>query len=55
VERGFGDAVTVAEVKNTAGGTRMVRDGTAEGSVAVTSPTTLRLEYAGAKGVSESC
>lgn len=53
-ESGFGDAVAVTEVKNVADGIKMVRDGTAVGEVDLASPTALNLNYAGAKGASES-
>ncbi|MET3923863.1 hypothetical protein [Arthrobacter sp. UYEF20] len=53
-QKGLGDAVTVTEVKSLNEGTQMVRNGDAVAMVALTSPTTLQFDYAGAKGLSES-
>ena len=51
---GLGDSVAITEVSSFAEGTKMVKDGDVIGVVGLTSPTTLQLDYAGARGLSES-
>lgn len=53
-QKGLGDAVTVTEVTSLSAGTQMVQNGDAVAAVALTAPTTLQFDYAGAKGLSES-
>jgi len=51
---GLGDAVKVTQVDSLEEGTKMVRAGDVVAVVGATSPTTLELDYAGARGLSES-
>jgi hypothetical protein len=51
---GLGDAVKVTEVDTMEEGTALVHDGEVVAAVGATSPTTLQLDYAGARGLSES-
>jgi hypothetical protein len=51
---GLGDSVDVTQVSGIEEGAALVRNGDAVAVVGATSPTTLRLEYAGASGLSES-
>lgn len=53
-DTGFGDSVEVLQVASIADGQQLVRDGNAIAVVGSTSPTTLKLDYAGASGFSES-
>lgn len=50
----LGDAVKVTKVATMEEGTKMVRDGDVVAAVSISSPTTLQLDYAGARGLSES-
>jgi hypothetical protein len=51
---GLGDAVEITAVADLAAGAELVRDGDAVAVVGTSSPASLRLEYAGASGLSES-
>ncbi|WP_345518759.1 hypothetical protein [Nocardioides conyzicola] len=51
---GLGDKVEITKVSSLTDGAALVRDGDAIAVVGATSPTALRLEYAGASGFSES-
>jgi hypothetical protein len=51
---GWGDSVAVTEASSIQDDAMLVRNGDVVGVVGATSPTTLRLEYAGASGLSES-
>ncbi|MDZ5447365.1 hypothetical protein U2F26_32455 [Micromonospora sp. 4G57] len=53
-QSGLGDSVEVTEVASIQDGAAITRDGDAIGVLGATSPTTLRFEYAGASGFSES-
>ncbi|WP_431218874.1 hypothetical protein [Leifsonia xyli] len=53
-QQGLGDKVQVAEVSSLEDGVQMVKDGDAVAAVGLTSRTSLQLDYAGAKGLSES-
>ncbi|WP_285113752.1 hypothetical protein [Leifsonia sp. fls2-241-R2A-40a] len=53
-QQGLGDKVTVTEVSSLEEGARMVRNGDAVAAVGLSSRSTLQVDYAGAKGLSES-
>ena len=53
-DRGLGDAVDVTEVSTLEEGATLVRDGNAVAAFGAVSQTSLQLDYAGARGLSES-
>lgn len=53
-QNALGDAAAVTEVPSLNEGSQLVRNGDAVAAAALTSPTTLQFDYAGAKGLSES-
>lgn len=53
-ESGLGDRIEVKQVESRAAGEDLVRSGRAVAAVSSLSPTTIQLDYAGARGLSES-